>query len=107
MSYKVISTKVFEKNLKALYKRYKSIKGDLVILKQELQENPVMGIHLGKNVYKIRLAIKAKGKGKSGGARIITFFKITNDTIYLLTIYDKSDKANISDSDINELLKQI
>ena len=105
MSYKIIPTKVFEKELKALLKKYRSLKDDLNLLKLDLLENPKTGIHLGKDVYKIRLALKSKGKGKSGGARVITHFKVTKDTVYLLSIYDKSDTDNISDNDIIELLK--
>ncbi len=107
MNYNIISTKVFERNLKTIFKKYRSIKDDLVILKHELLENPKTGIYLGKDVYKIRLAIKSKGKGKSGGARVITHVKITNNTIYLLSIFDKSGSDNISDNEIKKLLKQI
>ena len=107
MSYKIIPTKVFEKELKALFKKYRSLKDDLNLLKLDLLENPKTGIHLGKDVYKIRLAIKSKGKGKSGGARVITHFKVTKETIYLLSIYDKSQESSISENQIIELIKQI
>jgi hypothetical protein len=53
------------------------------------------------------MAISSKGKGKSGGSRIITFVKITETTVYLLSIYDKSDKETIKDSELKELLNQI
>ncbi|RLD43480.1 MAG: hypothetical protein DRI86_09900 [Bacteroidetes bacterium] len=69
--------------------------------------NPRTGDFLGNDVYKIRLAIKSKGKGKSGGARVITHLKVTNDIVYLISIYDKSEKDTISDNEIKELLKQI
>lgn len=107
MNYNIIATKPFEKELKALFKKYPSLKSDLSILKQNLLKTPNTGTYLGNDVYKIRLAIKSKGKGKSGGARIITCFTITDDVIYLLSIYDKSEMTNISDSQIVELLKQI
>jgi len=64
--------------------------------------NPCEGVLIGENIYKIRLAIKSKGK--SGGARIITFLYTAKETLYLLAIYDKSDIENISDSEIKERL---
>lgn len=107
MGYNIVATKVFSKNLKALFKKYKSIKSDIIVLQKELLKNPQIGIHLGKSVYKIRLAIKSKGKGKSAGARIITYVKVQKETVYLLSIYDKSERENISDLDIKEFIKQI
>ncbi|MGA9648084.1 type II toxin-antitoxin system RelE/ParE family toxin [Pedobacter sp.] len=62
---------------------------------------------MGKNCYKIRIAIASKGKGKSGGARIITNFMVTDSTVYLLSIYDKSEKDSISDRELVELLNEI
>jgi hypothetical protein len=62
---------------------------------------------LGKNCYKLKIAIESKGKGKSGGARIITNFVISDKTVYLLTIYDKSEKDNISNKELSEILKFI
>ena len=71
----------------------------------ELMDNPTMGTLLRDNVYKIRLAISSKNKGKSGGARVITFVRITNETIYLLSIYSKGEKDTISESEVDELLE--
>jgi len=64
-----------------------------------------MGTPLGNDVYKIRLAIASKNKGKSGGARVISFVKIINETVYLLSIYNKGEKDTLSDNEIEELLK--
>jgi len=72
-----------------------------------LKNFPNEGKPLGNNCYKIRIAIASKGKGKSGGARIITFFQIVNKTVFLLSIYDKSEKENISDQELTSLLEQI
>ncbi|MBW3545736.1 MAG: type II toxin-antitoxin system RelE/ParE family toxin [Bacteroidetes bacterium] len=74
---------------------------------ENLQQEPQQGIPLGNNCYKIRLAITSKGKGKSGGARVITYLKLADNTIYLLSIYDKSGQESISDSDLKELLKDL
>ncbi|MDQ3683934.1 MAG: type II toxin-antitoxin system RelE/ParE family toxin, partial [Bacteroidota bacterium] len=72
-----------------------------------LEENPKQGIPLGNNCYKIRMAIASKGKGKSGGARIITNIVIEETTVFLLSIYDKSERQNLSDKELVELLKQV
>ena len=104
MSYSVKSTEVFERQTKRLTKKYASLKAELLALVKELKENPHQGTALGKNCYKIRLAIKSKGKGKSGGARVITNFVVTNEVVYLLSIYDKSDKENLTDKELEELL---
>ncbi|MDN3690233.1 type II toxin-antitoxin system RelE/ParE family toxin [Cyclobacterium jeungdonense] len=60
---------------------------------------------MGNSCYKIRLAIKSKGKGKSGRARLITNFVVANDTVYLVSIYDKPEKDNLSDKELDELLQ--
>lgn len=105
MSYNIIAVPTFRKELKRLAKKYNSLKTDLATLFESLEENPVQGTSLGRNCYKIRLAISSKGKGKSGGARLITNIVIEEETVYLLSIYDKSDKENLSDKELNELLK--
>jgi mRNA-degrading endonuclease RelE of RelBE toxin-antitoxin system len=107
MSYSVKSTEVFEKQAKRLSKKYTSLKKELLQLVQELKEKPEQGTPIGKNCYKIRLAIASKSKGKSGGARIITNFVVTDSTVYLLSIYDKSEKENLTDKELNELLTYI
>jgi len=73
-------------------------------LVENLENNSIHATLLTNNCYKIRLAIASKGKGKSGGARIITHVEIVDHTVYLLTIYDKSEKEDISDKEIKDLL---
>ena len=107
MSFRIITTPLFEKELKHLLKEYPSIKKDLAELAEKLQQEPRMGTPLGHDCYKIRMAISAKRQGKSGGARIITNVWIAGTTIYFLTIYDKSEISNISDKDLHERLKNI
>lgn len=107
MSYSVKSIEVFEKQAKRLIKKYNSLTGELYTLIKELKENPEKGTPLGRNCFKIRLAIASKGKGKSGGGRIITHFVVANDTVYLLTIFDKSETENITNKELSELLKYI
>lgn len=107
MSYKVKSIAVFEKQTKRLVKKYASLKKELLVLVKELKENPRQGKPIGKSCFKIRIAIASKGKGKSGGARLITNFIVTDEIVYLLSIYDKSEKENITDKELDELLKYI
>lgn len=80
---------------------------DITQLALDLLNNPYEGQSLGRNCYKVRMAITSKGKGKSGGARIITCIKIERDAIYMLTLFDKTDRDSISDAELTELLKEI
>lgn len=107
MNYNIKSLPKFDKNIKALSKKYPSLKAEFIELVNSLKKNPTQGISLGNNCYIIRLAIASKGKGKSGGARVITNIKISNNIIYLLTIFDKTDQDNISDKELKELLSEI
>lgn len=107
MSYSVVTIPPFDRQLKRLAKKYHSLKTDLAELGKQLAENPAIGTPIGQYCYKIRLAITSKGKGKSGGARVITHVYIADTTIYLLAIYDKSEQNNISDKELDELLKNV
>jgi len=107
MSYNVIPTDNFNKEVKQLAKKYHSLKDDLIKLRAELLENPMLGTSLGSNIYKIRMAITSKGKGKSSGARVISFVYVLNKQIYLIDIYDKSERDNISDKDIKAYIKNL
>ena len=104
MSFEILTIPPFDRQLKKLAKKYPSIKQDFASLLNSLQEDPEQGILLGKSCYKVRMAITSKGKGKSGGSRVITHLVIDDQTIYLLSIYDKSEKATISDAELKELL---
>jgi hypothetical protein len=73
-------------------------------------DDPFEGVDLGMGVRKVRMSIKSKGKGKSGGARVITYSLTADDediNLTLLTIYDKSERSTISDKEIKDLLKSI
>ena len=107
MAYNVKTIGVFEKQAKRLSKKYASLKNELLALVESLKENPVQGTEIGKNCFKLRIAISSKNKGKSGGARVITNFVISDATVYLLTIYDKSEKENISNKELFELFQFI
>ena len=107
MSYKVKTIEPFEKKAQKLFKKYPSLLDDILALIQSLKENPRQGNAIGQSCYKVRLAIKSKRKGKSGGARIITYVAVIEETVYLLAIYDKSEMATISENDLNKLLKEL
>ena len=95
MSYSIETTDLFVKQIKRLRKKYASLAKDLQDFQEKLLEDPFMGVQLGDNMFKVRVAIKSKGKGKSGGLRIITFVVVTEETIFLLTAYDKSEIASV------------
>ena len=100
----------FLKQLKHLAKKYKSIADDLEVLRDELNQNPYAGTDLGGGARKERMSIKSKGKGKSGGARVITYLLSVieeNIDITLLTIYDKSERESITDKEIKALIQSL
>lgn len=101
----------FKRQLKALAKKYHSIKEDYASFLDNLTKNPFQGVDLGNGVRKIRMLISSKGKGKSAGARVITYNVelLDNDELHitLLTIYDKSEISNVSDAYIRSLIKNI
>jgi mRNA-degrading endonuclease RelE of RelBE toxin-antitoxin system len=107
MSFEIITTPEFDKELKRLNKKYVSIKTDYLNFLLDLQEDPLQGEPLGKDCYKVRMAIESKNKGKSGGARVICCVKIIDEVIYLLSIYDKSEQSTMKDKDISKRLKSI
>jgi mRNA-degrading endonuclease RelE of RelBE toxin-antitoxin system len=107
MSYNVKTIDVFERQAKRLFKKYASLKTEIKVLIGELKENPKQGTPIGKNCYKIRISIASKGKGKSGGARVITNLVISENNVYLLSIYDKSERENLSDKELQELLSNL
>ena len=107
MSYKVDTITLFDKQAKRLSRKYPSLKNDLSDLISILAREPTLGVALGNNFYKIRLAITAKAKGKSGGARVITYVKVMATTVYLSAIYDKSEISSLSDRELKSIFKII
>ena len=105
MNFNVIVTDNFERKLKKLSKKHRSMKEDFKELFLSLETNPNQGILLREGCYKIRLAISSKGKGKSGGARVITYIINADSNVFLLDIYDKSERDNISDKELKILIQ--
>jgi hypothetical protein len=107
LPFEVATLENFDRQAERLVKKYASLKDELARLVSELKQNPTQGTPLGKSCFKIRLAIASKGKGKSGGARVITHIKVVKSRVYLLTIYDKSEQATIAGRKTDELIADI
>ena len=107
MRFDVVPIPEFVKELKGLAKKYRSLKVEIAELGDELAEHPHRGTPIGRDCYKVRISIKSKGAGKSGGARVITCVVAVRKEVYLLTIYDKSEQDTLTDKRLKELLKQI
>ena len=112
MSYKVLTIDVFDRQAKQLAKKHRSLKVDLMQLIENLEKDPTQGDYLGvdktgNELYKVRMAITSKRKGKSGGARVITFVKIIETKVYLASIYDKGEKDSLSNKEIELLFNEI
>jgi mRNA-degrading endonuclease RelE of RelBE toxin-antitoxin system len=118
MNCKIIAIDDFNRDAKRLAKKYASLKGELQELQALLLANPRTGTLIRENTYKIRLAVKSKGRGKSGGLRIITHVveveievsesdEAQDITIILVAIYDKSEMQNIDDAYLKNVLDDI
>ena len=109
MKCKITVTPDFARELKRLSKRYPSLKQDYSDFLEELRKNPLMGTKLGKHLHKVRFSIASKGKGKSGGARVISYNVLVETDgidLTLVVIYDKSDQANITNKELKQLMKK-
>jgi len=107
MSYNILPTHRFEKELKRLVKKFPSLKIEFKELIEEITKNPQTGTFLGNNCYKIRISIQSKGKGKSGGARAITYVYIEREIVYLLAIYDKSEKETLKANELKMMIANL
>jgi len=105
MSYDIQYSDTFKRGAKALAKKYPSLKQDLSNFIIELAQNPESGTHLGNNIYKVRMSITSKGRGKSGGARVITCVVYKREQILLAEIYDKSHYSSVDEQKILKNLK--
>lgn len=108
MKVKIIPSAEFDRRFKQLAKKYKSLMDDYLTLSKELKKNPFLGSDLGGGVRKIRMAISSKGKGKSGGARVLTLTILVSEDadVTLLTIYDKNEINNVTDDYIRWLVSE-
>jgi hypothetical protein len=112
MKYKVFVTENFQKEAKKLLKKYASLKNELLELEKNLSAGLINGTAIGGKAYKIRLAVKSKNKGKSGGLRVITYIELDliireQTNVYLLSIYDKSETGNITKIELYRIISGI
>lgn len=110
MSYEITATPTFRKSLKALAKRYRYIKDDFAAFVTSLQDDPFQGDELTPGLRKIRMAISSKQKGKSGGARVITYTIVVSadeGIVYLVDIYDKSDYSTVDVAKLRKIIQDI
>ena len=109
MNYTIKLYPTFKKQFKHLLKRYKSLEADTDRLVESLLQAPYQGADLGRGLRKVRMSIATKGKGKSGGARVITLilaYSEEESEIGLLYIYDKSERETLTDAELTELLQR-
>ena len=100
----------FAKEAKRLAKKYPSFKQDYKDFLLSIKNNPLQGDEITKKIRKIRMAIKAKGKGKSGGARVITFNILTdieNGHVVFLLLYDKEDASTVKVNVVKQLVRDM
>ena len=95
------------RQIKRLSKKYASFTADLRQMSASLAQLPTSGKSLGRGCYKVRLPITSKGQGARGGARLITYVQLVNETVFLLAVYDKSEQETISDQQVVALLAQV
>lgn len=106
----MVRSDYFTSEFKRLSKRYRSLVADYEAFLESLKSNPLQGTELAPGIRKIRMAVTAKGRGKSGGARVITFNALVTEqegTIYLLLIYDKADTSNVKINVVKKIIQEM
>jgi mRNA-degrading endonuclease RelE of RelBE toxin-antitoxin system len=110
MSFEILTTSYFDLEAKRLAKRHRSFIEDLQDFQEELLKNPYQGTELSPGIRKIRLTIDSKGRGKSGGARVITFTYLVDEkdgVVILLLLYDKADASSIKMNVVRKIIKDL
>ena len=110
MSFEIQTSSYFDSEAKRLAKRHRSFVDDLQDFQESLLKNPYQGTELSPGIRKVRLTIDSKGRGKSGGARIITFTYLVdekNGVVILLLLYDKADANSIKMNVVRKILKDL
>ncbi len=96
---KVYTIPEFDRSLVRLSKKYKSLKTEYLEFVEKVETDGVQGVSLGNGIFKARFAVKSKGKGKSGGLRIISYNYVIvffeSDVVLLVDIYDKNEFSTI------------
>ncbi len=110
MNFEIEAIEHFRKSLKTLAKRHRSLKQDFINFTESIKKNPFQGDELSPGIRKIRMAIASKGRGKSGGARVITYTVVINENsgrVYLIDIYDKDDYSTVDIAIIQKIVKDL
>lgn len=110
MGFEIQTTSYFDAEAKRLAKRHHSFVDDLQELRDNLLKNPYQGTELSPGIRKVRLTISSKGRGKSGGARVITFTYLVNEkdgVVILLLLYDKADASSIKMNVVRQIIKDL
>lgn len=110
MNLEIIRSEYFTKEFKRLAKRYRSLVDDYEKFLDSLRENPLQGDEIAPHIRKVRMAVSSKGRGKSGGTRVITFDALVSEQggkIYLLLIYDKADASNVKINVVKDIVKEL
>jgi mRNA-degrading endonuclease RelE of RelBE toxin-antitoxin system len=110
MNFEIQTSSYFDAEAKRLAKRHRSFIDDLQDFRDSLLKNPFQGTELSPGIRKVRLTIESKGRGKSGGARVITFtywVDEENGVVILLLLYDKSDASNIKMNVVRQIIKDM
>ena len=110
MSFEIQTTSYFDSEAKRLAKRHRSFVDDLQDFRDSILKNPYQGTELSPGIRKVRMTIASKGRGKSGGARIITFTYLVNEkdgVVILLLLYDKADASSIKMNVVRQIIKDL
>lgn len=107
MKYNIIVSEHFKREFKNLLQKHSSLKNDLLLFEENIEKELMLATSLSDGFKKIRLNIASKGKGKSGGARIITYetiLNVANKNVVLASIYDKSKNSSIDIAILKKIL---
>lgn len=99
----------FKRNLRTLAKKYRHIRDDIAPIIITLQAGELLGDRIpgvGYVIFKVRVPNQDRAKGKSGGYRIIYYMKTAVDII-LVTIYSKTEQADISTAQIRSIVDEL
>ena len=110
MNFEIQTSSYFDAEAKRLAKRHRSFIEDLQDFRDSILKNPYQGTELSLGIRKVRLTIGSKGRGKSGGARVITFTYLVDEkdgVVILLLLYDKADASSIKMNVVRKIIKDL
>ena len=110
MNFKIQTTSYFDTEAKRLGKRYRSLVDDLKSVRDSITEDPFQGTEIMPGIRKVRMSIETKGRGKSGGARVITFTYLVSEesgNVILLLLYDKADASSVKSNVVKKIVKDL